>query len=340
MEIDRPAIKKILIINLAFIGDVLLSTPVARALRQAFPAAVIDMLAIPLAAPIARGNPYINDVLEYDKRGKHKNWREMLTLIRQLRARRYDLAVTTNFAPRGAMLAWASGIPYRVGYDAQHAGWFLTHIANSRRPHIRHEAENYLDVLKPLGITTDDTSLKLAIAPADIVSLREKVPIDKTRPLVIICPVGSYPQKSWTTGGFAELIQAINRFAAFYLIGTKAEAAKLAAINAAAGNLATICAGTLTLGELAAFLAEAALLVSVDTGPMHIASAVGTPIVAIFGPTDNRVWGPRGAADIILCEQAECSPCWGKAPCSDHKCMTGLKPEKVIAAALKLLGKG
>lgn len=337
MEIDHKSIKRILIINLAFIGDVLLSTPVARALRQKYPDARIDMLVIPLAAPVARGNPYVDDVLEYDKRGKHKNTRELWRLIRQLRTRRYDLAVATNFALRGALLAWASGIRYRAGYDAQHAGFFLTHTASPLRPVLRHEAENHLDVLEPLGIHTDDTSLALRIYPQDEASLHNKVNRDKTKPLVLICPVGSYRQKSWTTDGFAEFIRAIAPSADCYLIGSTAEAAQLAEINAASGNLAGMLPGTLTLGELAAFLAEAKLLVTVDTGPMHIANAVGTPVVALFGPTDPAKWGPRGPKDIILEKQVECRPCWGRTPCSDYRCLNTLGAGEVVAAVRTLL---
>ena len=337
MSAESKAATRILIINLAFIGDVLLSTPVARALRQAYPDAVIDMLVIPLAAPIARGNPYIDGVLEYDKRGRHKKFGELIKLIAAIRARRYDLAVTTNFAPRGAMLAWASGIPRRVGYDAQHAGWFLTDKASPHRPAIRHEAENYLDVLKPLGITTADTSLALKINAAAAASLAKKVAFDSAKPVVAICPAGSYPQKSWSVEGYAQLIRRLATQADCYLIGASGEAARLEEINAAAGHLAKVLAGTLALGELVAFLAHARLLVSVDTGPMHMANAVGTPVVALFGPTDPKGWGPRGSRDVIFYNADECSPCWGRKACSDNNCMNLLAADKVIAAALAIM---
>lgn len=338
MSVEKQAARRILIINLAFIGDVLLSTPVARALRRTFPAAGVDMLVIPLTAPIARGNPYVDNVIEYDKRGRHKKPGELVKLIRSIRACRYDLAVCTNFAPRGAMLAWLCGIPRRVGYDAQHAGWFLTHKASPRRPVVRHEAENYLDVLKPLGITTDDTSLDLRIKSADMDSLRTKMAISGDKPISVVCPVGSYPQKSWTTEGFARLLRALAPFSRPFLIGAGAEAAQLEAINAAAGRPARVLAGTLTLGELAALLSLARVVVSVDTGPMHIAGAVGAPIVALFGPTDPRGWGPRGPRDIIFNASVACAPCWGRTSCGHHECMNSLDADEVIAAALALLG--
>jgi predicted lipopolysaccharide heptosyltransferase III len=340
MNIDSQAIKRILIINLAFIGDVLLSTPVARALSQAFPGAAIDMMTIPLTAPIARGNPYINDVIEYDKRGQHKKIGALFALIHRVRARRYDLAVAVNFAPRGAMLAWAGGIPVRVGYDAQHAGLFLTHTASARRPVVRHEAENYLDVLKPLGVTTADTSLALTVAPCDEASLSGKVRRSEGKRLVLICPAGSYPQKSWTVAGYAELIQALAPAADCCLIGGRAEGPLLAEINRAAGEVAQELPGTLTLGELAALVKQADLVVTVDTAPLHIAQAVGTPVLALFGPTDPRTWGPRNPGDIIIHKPKECTPCWGRRQCSETGCMGQIGAPDVIAAARKLLKGG
>ncbi|MDR7866246.1 MAG: glycosyltransferase family 9 protein [Sporomusaceae bacterium] len=339
MAVDPQTVKRILIINLAFIGDVLLSTPVARALGEAFPGAAIDMMVIPLTAPLARHNPYINDVIEYDKRGQHKKIGELLKLVGQVRARRYDLAVTTNFAPRGAMLAWAAGIPTRVGYDAQHAGLFLTHTASAKRVVIRHEAENYLDVLKPLGVTTADTSLALDIDPRDTAALGDKVRRRPGKKLVLICPAGSYPHKSWTTQGYAALIQALTPEADCCLVGGKAEEALLAKINQETGEAAQVFPGALTLGELAALTKEADLMVTVDTAPLHIAQAVGTPVVALFGPTDPHVWGPRGPRDIVLQAPTDCSPCWGRAACGDNRCINALSADRVISAAQALLGE-
>ncbi|HWQ62115.1 MAG TPA: glycosyltransferase family 9 protein [Negativicutes bacterium] len=340
MSVDPASVRRILLINLAFIGDVLLSTPVARALHDAFPGAAIDMMVIPLTAPIARGNPYITDVIEYDKRGQHKRIGELFNLIGRVRARRYDLAVTTNFAPRGAMLAWASGIPVRVGYDAQHAGWFLTYTASARRTVVRHEAENYLDVLKPLGITTADTSLALNIDPRDAAALDGKVSKRPGKKLVLICPAGSYPQKSWTVGGYAALVKELAPDADCCLIGGKAEGPLLAEINRSADGMAQVLPGTLTLGELAALVKKADLVVTVDTAPLHIAQAVGTPVVALFGPTDPRIWGPRGPRDVVLQAPAECSPCWGRTACNDNKCLATIDARTVTKAVWDRLGLG
>ncbi len=340
MELSNKSINKILLINLAFIGDVILSTPVARALRERYPAAQIDFMTIPLSADIARLNPYINNVIAYDKRGKHRQLGALWQLIRYLRSQKYDLAISTNFAPRGAMLAWVSGIPYRVGYRAQHGEWFLTHVASAERSAVKHEAENQLDVLKPLGISTKDASLVLRLDKTDEDQVAAKVKKTEGKPLVIICPYGSYWKKSWTTDGYIALVKELSQYADCCLIGGPGEREQLENINEQTGNKAQVFGGTLTLGQLSALISIAALLITVDTGPLHIAQAVGTPVLALFGPTDPKGWGPRGGDCAVIYHPSPCSPCWGKGDCPDHICMMAIATDEVTGLARQMLKEG
>lgn len=339
MAINHSLIKKILIINLAFIGDVLLSTSLVRALRNKYPTAKIDMMVIPLTEAIAKGNPYVDNVIVYDKKGKHKKLSELWNLIKFVQRQQYDLSVSANFAPRGSMIALVAGIKNRVGYDAQHGGIFVNYVAKSDRPVIRHESENYLDILTPLGISCDDTSLAFTISTDDIQSMKCKTNLDQTKKNIIICPFGSYQQKSWTVNGYAYVIERLAEQADCYLVGSKGEQSKLEEINTAASQRAKVLAGTLTLGELAALIAHSSAMLTVDTGPMHLANAVGTPIVALFGPTDPITWGPRGDRDIVLVADAPCAPCWGKKECPQTRCMEQLKADNVLQAIMNLLGK-
>lgn len=339
MNLDNASIKKILVINLAFIGDVILVTPVTRGLRENYPHAAIDMLVIPAAAPIAELNPYIDDVMVYDKRGKHKKMSSLWSLIRGLRTKKYDLTISTNFALRNAMVAWSTGAPYRVGYDAQHANWFLTHVVSAIRTQYRHEVENQLDVLSPLGIKVQDTSLQLKVGKEDTNYLQKVLKRTPGRKLVVICPAGSYQRKSWGTKGYAQFVQEISQVADCCLIGGKAEANLLEEINEGSCNVAQVFAGNLTLGQVTALLKRADLLLSVDTGPLHIGQAVGTPTLGLFGPTDPGIWGPRGSEDYVIYRPVECSPCWGKGECRGHRCMTTILPEEVIKMAMTMLKK-
>lgn len=339
IKINNSSIKRILIINLAFIGDVVLTTPVARELKAKFPNASIDMLVIPAAAPIAELNPYVAKVLIYDKRGKHKKIFQLWGLIRNLRVQKYDLTISTNFAVRNPMVAWATGAPYRIGYDAQHGKMFLTHTASVVRKGDRHEVENQLDVLKPLDSKVEDMSLELEVREKDIKYVETVVKRTSGKQLVVVCPAGSYQRKSWHTQGYARFLQAISKVADCCLIGGKTEEKLLGEINALSGNVAQVFPGTLTLGQIAALLKTTDLLLSVDTGPLHIGQAVGTRTLGLFGPTDPGIWGPRGIDDGVIYRPVACSPCWGKGECMGHLCMENISSQEVIEVAMTMLGK-
>lgn len=339
MHIEPKSIRKILFINLAYIGDVILSTPLLGALKSAYPSATIDMLVTPSTAEVARGNPYVDNIILYDKRGSHRRIQELWKLIQHLRQQNYDLAITTNFSLRSPAMAWASGARWRIGFDAQHAGIFLTHMASAKRQVVKHEIENQMEVLQPLGIVGNDTTMEYKIDPTDIKNMQSKIKMQSVKPVVVICPFGRNFLKSWTKEGYSSVLKAIAPLAECYLIGGKAEKQQLEELNTAAGGLAHILAGTLTLGELAALLQQAKLLITVDTGPMHIGQAVGTPTVALFGPTDDRVWGPRGKHDVIIKAKTKCRPCYLIQDCVSNRCMQEIAVQDAIQASLNLLGK-
>lgn len=331
-------INRILIIDLAFIGDVLLMTPVARALKKTYANATITVMTIPMTESIARMNPYIDDVIVYDKRGKDSGLIGMWRVAERIKPKNFDLTVSMNFAVRGAVVAWLAGIPYRLGYDAQHGGLFLNLIQSSKRDDIKHETENHLEVLRPLGINdkAQDTSLALNIPESAVASLAEKakrlhIPNEG---YLVLCPFGSYERKDIFQATAAHLVRHYSARRAIFLIGGKAEEPRLMEIARLAKlPQNNVLAGTLTLAELAAFLSKADCLITCDTGPMHIAQAVGCRTVAIFGPTDPRVWGPRGKNDVTLTQDFDCSPCWGKGKClHEYACVGNTTARDIMRA--------
>lgn len=331
--------KNILVIDLAFIGDVVLATPVTRALKEAYPNARITMLTVPGPADVAKLNPYVDEVLVYDKRGKHKGFFGMFAIAGMLKPYKFDFSVCMNFAVRGAVVAFLAGIPERLGYDIQHAGWFLTIKASPKRTAIQHETLNHLEVLKPLGITTENTSLAFNFSDEVINGYKKKqnqygLPDDG---YIVICPIGSYKKKNFISDTVTNLVQYwTGKGHMIYLIGGFAEKEPLEQMAIKSGlSLENVLAGKLSLPELAVFLKQADCLVSVDTGPVHIAQAAGCRTVAAYGPTDPAVWGPRGSEDIILYKQEECSPCWGKGVCKNKPCMEKVSAREIIDAVEK-----
>lgn len=331
-------VKRILLINLAFIGDVILSTPVARALKGNYPNSRIDMLVVPLAAEVAAMNPYVDRVIEYDKKGRHRSWSELCRLLGMLRAENYDLAVATNFAARGAMVAWASGAKRRLGYKAQHAQWFLTDASQAVRDGTKHEAENYLDVLQPLALGLVDTSLELRPPEQAVATVQQRFVKTVGEKWTVLCPVGSYARKSWTREGYAQLLRELAaKNVRTFLIGGRREEQELREIQLAAGGVGEVLAGTLSLAEVTALLARSDLLVSVDTGPLHIGQGVGVPTIGLYGPTDPAIWGPRGKNDHVFYSRS-CQPCWGKGDCVAPRCMKDIDSAEVVRQALAMLG--
>lgn len=335
--------KKILVIDLAFIGDVILATPVLRSLKENYPDAAITMLTVPLTAEIARLNPYVDSVIPYDKKAAHKGVCGMLKIASILRREKFDMAVCMNFALRGAVVAWLARIPVRVGYDAQHAGFFLTHVASSVRPEIQHERLNHLQVLTALKVAPSaDTSLEVEVPLAAAQSMQEKVGLGSARkPTLAICPYGSYWKKNLPEDTLRELIRDFQADYDVYLVGDKKAAGRFAQLAVDTGLPArNLLAGTLSLTELAAFLQQVDCLLTVDTGPQHLAQAAGCPVVALFGPTDPRVWGPVAQEDITLYHACACSPCWGKGDCAQNTCMLSLEKASIVQAVKERMDKG
>ena len=335
---DEAKIKKILVVDLAFIGDVILATPTMHALKSLCPNAALTMLTIPLTAEIAAMNPYVDEVLVYDKRGRDAGLLGMWRMARRLAPMGFDLAVSMNFALRGAVVAWMAGIPNRLGYDAQHAGLFLTMVSSHKREGIKHETLNHLEVLKPLGVDGRNVDASLTMAPPESAEKSLKAKRDAchipAEGYLVLCPIGSYVRKNLPLATAAHIVRHFNQRQPIFLIGGQGEDAQLKEIARLAGlPLHNVLAGTLTLSELAVFLRNASCLITVDTGPLHIAQAVGCRTVAIFGPTDPAVWGPRGERDAVLCHPADCSPCWGKGKCEKRMiCIEGTTARDIIRA--------
>ena len=287
--------------------------------------------------------PAIDKAIVYDKKGLHQGLGGMWKMAQELRQEKFDLAICMNFALRGAAVARLAGIPYRLGYDAQHAGWFLTWAASHVREGIKYEAKNHLEVLKPWGLTTEDYSLALAPSQENIASFEVKAQelslADKGE-YFVICPMGSYVRKNLPLPLALQLIRKLEEEKPVYLIGGPGEKTVLE-VMAKAGRLPAgrVLAGTLNLPELAVFLQRARAMISVDTGPMHMAQAVQCPTVAVFGPTDPVVWGPCNSNSQVVYRGEECSPCWGKGECSNNRCMELIKLEQVWQALEKVMAQ-
>ena len=227
----------------------------------------------------------------------------------------------------------------RAGYDAQHAGRFLTHVQSHMRQGLKHERLNHLEILQCLRIPpSEDTSLQLRVPPEVAASVQQKLPQLAVRPYVVLCPLGNSPKKALQTAQLQAVSEALRAdYQLFFIGGPNQEAALQDMAAACAIPASHVLAGRLTLPELAAFLQGAVLLVATDTGPAHIAQAVHCPSVVVYGPMSPLVWGPVNARDCALCADLPCVPCNCKGKCPAVNCIARITPVELVAAVRKRL---
>ncbi|MDD5116130.1 MAG: lipopolysaccharide heptosyltransferase II [Candidatus Omnitrophica bacterium] len=338
--------RRILIVRTDRIGDVLLSTPVIKALRQKYPQAYISMLVSPYARDIVEGNPYLDEVIIYDKDGKHRSWVRSLKFAGYLRKKRFDLAVILHPANRVHILTFLAGIPRRLGYDRKFG--FLNNLkrAHTKQQGLMHEAEYNLDLLKELGVEGDARELFIPIRPESEKWVDEffaACGIKKTDRLLAVNPGASCPSKIWPQDNFAHVAGILARrhnFKVLILSGPKdTTLAGLVArkIGAQAINLS----GKTSVSNLASVLKRCSLFISNDSGPVHIASSLGVPVISIFGRNQPglspRRWGPIGKRDAYLHKDVGCIQCLAHNCRKEFACLKAISVEDVLSAAESIL---
>lgn len=358
-----PGIRRILVVRVDLIGDVVLSLPAVRALRRAYPDAELDMLVLPSAAGVLAGEPDITRVLTYDPNIwrrpvallRPRNWDGVRDLLTMLRSARYDLCVSVA-GDWGSVLAWVSGARRRVGYAGEaYPGLMTDPVPGGRYAVRKHEVE-YVKALARAagGVVADDALPVLHVAPEGALGVRQTLDAlgvgAGSRPMVVLHP-GAHNGKAkrWPTASWAALAERLADVGADVLItGAAGDAALVGTIarGARAGGRTRVhdLAGRTTLPELVALLAQCDLLVSGDSGPLHIACAVGTAVVGLYGPTDPAISGPLAADAIVLRRGIWCAPCYNASTTADCRfanpvCMKGLTPTVVLAAARKQLAR-
>lgn len=337
MTIDSSRIKRILVIKLRAIGDVLLSTVVIENLRRHFPDAHIAFLAEQLSREVLEGNEALNDLLIFNPKQESG-----LSLLRRVRSRRYDLVFDLFGNPRSALVAFASGAMYRVGFPF---GWrrHCYNILVTPRGGEVHNTEFNLDALRRVGIPIESKQVQFPLSSEAEqfagefffgMGLKEKL-------VIAINPGGGWSTKRWEPENFARLGDAMaEEFGAEVLIAWGPGEQDVAQQIARSMNRKAILFPESSLKQLGAILKRCSLLVTNDSGPMHIASAVGTPVVAIFGPTNPDLQGPVGSIhEVVQHEQLVCLGCnYTRCPI-DNPCMRELPVQAVLTGVRRAITK-
>lgn len=316
----HPGEAATLVIQTAFLGDVILTTPLLAALADRF--GPVDVLTTPGAAPLLETHPAVRGVIGHDKHGSERGVAGMLRLVGQLRANRYARAYLPHISWRSGLLARLAGIPERIGFAHAPARWCYTRRVT--RPTLAHEGDRLLALageppgaLPTLGITAADHGTAMDWLESHGVPPR----------FMVMAPGSVWGTKRW--GKYPALAATLDAFVV--IVGGPQDGDLGEAIRRAIPDRSANGCGALSLREAAAVLQRAALLVTNDSAPMHLAQATGTPTVALFGPTAPVLgFGPRGPADrVVEVGGLPCRPCSRhgpiRCPLGHHRCMIDLE---------------
>ncbi|HRE18621.1 MAG TPA: putative lipopolysaccharide heptosyltransferase III [Rhodocyclaceae bacterium] len=351
VPLDR--VRRALVIKLRHHGDVLLSSPVFSVLKRYAPHIEVDALVYADTAPMLSLHPDISEVHTIDrgwkKLGLFAQIGKELHLLKLLRSARYDLLIALTDHPRGAWMARLLGAEWTVGIARSDNYWknSFTHRYNHPRNALRHTVEYNLDALRRIGIHPEPAERKLTLIPGAeaeqrIVARLRELRVEPGR-YIHIHPASRWFFKCWPPEHMAALIVMLQN-AGYQVILTAApsqdEKIMIERIQSLLEKPVISLAGGLTIKDMAALSASARLFIGVDSAPMHIAAAVGTPVVALFGPSGEKQWGPWGVPHKVVTSQYHpCRPC-GIDGCGGGKvsdCLTTLLPEAAFVAVQRLL---
>lgn len=330
-------IKRILVKGTNWVGDTIISFPAVHALRHLYPEARIHVLVRSNLAELWRAHTSVDEVIPYDMPSGAGRILGELRIARLLRQKEIDLAVIFPRSFSSALMVFLGGVPQRIGYSSEGRGLLLTErIDCSAELLSRHRMYYYLRLIEPLGsypspslpsLSLNGTQERWADTFLSHSGLKGKV-------LVGLNPGATYGEaKCWPPERFAELGRRLikDRGASILIFGSSRPREKVlnAVIAQGIGEGCFNLSGETSLWQLAALLRHCRLLVTNDTGSMHVAAAVGTRVAAIFGPTDPRTTSPLGEGHMIIRREVSCSPCLKRVCPEDHRCMGLIEVEQV-----------
>ncbi len=352
---------RILLVRLRQIGDVVLTTPAIAALRRHFPDAHLTYIVEPASAPVVLTNPHLDEVIVAPRGRGVAGLLGDLRTGRRLRDARYDLAIDFHGGPRASLLAWLSRAPVRVGYQIVGRSWMYTRVVDRpRQLRLRHSVENQWDLLAALGIpppTPRANPVEMAVdatTRSDVHRRLTAAGVSAEDEIAVLHVSASSPFRRWPLPSFVDTVAALASKPGRRIIITSGPSERGAADDVIATARAALpsedrarvlSCGDFTLAELRALLDRSAVYIGGDSGPLHIASSTGVPIVALFGPTPSQrslPWrDPLIPSELIEVDGLPCRPC-DQRVCvpGDFRCLTWIDAPRVIAAAERAIAAG
>lgn len=331
-----PSPRRVLLRSPNWVGDAILAVPAIQAVRAAFPTAQLTVLAVPWVGDVFRCVPGVDEVLVFDRKRKHRGFVGVERMAQEIRARAFDVAISFPRSTSSAWLLARARVPCRVGFGGAIARTLFTHVVEfpgKGRPG-HHELELHLELLRGVGIEAPLASPSLTL-PSDLVARRQELlgdcGLDEGGYLAMAPGAAFGGAKRWRAEGFAQVADRAfdARGLDAVLLGSPGERAIARELAATAARAPVDLVGRIGLADALALIAGARALITNDSGLMHAAAALATPLVAIFGPTDWVATGPASRLARVVREPVACAPCFLRDCPIDHRCMTRVTTDAV-----------
>ncbi|MCQ9205340.1 MAG: lipopolysaccharide heptosyltransferase II [Omnitrophica bacterium] len=336
--------KRILIVRTDRLGDVILSTPVIRNLRMAYPKSYIAFMCRPYTKGVLKDNLDLNEVIIYDKYGCERSFWASIKFSFCLRKKKFDWAIILHPTNRAHMVTFFAGIPLRIGWNRKCA-----FLLNKRVPHLKqegkkHELEYTLDILRYLNIPIKDKKTYFPIsevAEKRVKDLLAKGGIKNNDKIIVIHPSASCPSKRWPQDSFVELIRLLKQKDDFKIAVITSEVEKEFGQKLVEDRDILDLRGKLDISEVGALLRKCRLFISNDSGPVHIAASFNVWVISIFGRSDRGLcplrWKPLGDKSFYFHEDAGCKECLAHNCTRDFLCLKKLKAKEVSEKAIAMI---
>lgn len=338
--------KRILIFNVNWVGDVLFSTALIRNVRRNFPDSFIACAIPGRCYPVLKGNPHLDEIIIFDEKERHKSTLSKMKFVQSLRARRFDTVFLLHRSFSRALICRLAGIKERIGYYTRKRGFLLTKGIKPLPKDASHRIDHYLHIIEQAGLRVEDRYTEFFFDEAEakyVEAFLEKNGIGKDDFTVAINPGGNWLPKRWPKEHWAilsdRLIEEFN--AKVVITGSALDMPLAREIKDLMKEKPVFACGVFNLKQFGAFAKKADLVITADTGPLHIANAAGAKkIIALFGPTSPAITGPYpGKNAVIIQKDTDCKiPCY-TVSCKDNRCMKAITPEDVIAQVRRITNK-
>lgn len=343
----KQQFKNILIVRTDRLGDIVLTTPAIKALREAYPQARITLLVSPSTLEVIKDNPYLDEIRVDDRQGKHKGLFGFCKLIGELRSRKFDLVIVYHTKKRTNLFCFLAGIPYRIGYKNNKFGSLLNWpLKDERHLGNKHESEYCLDVLRAMGIEIKTKEFYVSLDPKSEAWVDEfcrRNNLNQGQRFIAIHIGSSDPARRWPTYRYAELIDKlaadpINRFV---IVGDPSLAADGNDIIKRSKTSIISTIGQTNLSQLVSLINRCDLLISNDSGPVHLASGLYRPVVSIFTRNQPGInptrWGPLGPKTAVVAVPEDSSISFAKSRKMDTQFLELIEAQQVFEVVDRIL---